>query len=520
MKIKNLSRRDFLATAAWSGLAAAGSFGPFMSAAEAAGGKTLNVRLYGSLDSLDPGFMVGGTPDLDTLWCITPSLVHYGHDSNGAVIPRKTAYVKEINQRDATHIDFTLTPGLMWTNGFGELTTEDVKYSFDRLATSEWKGTFSAYERLDITDKYSATIVLNTPFAPFMIISLASNTGSIICKKATESVGGKFTTDMPATCGPYLYEWKQKQHIKFTSNPEWTGPRPAYENINAIFISEDTAAALAYEAGEIDATKIVPTTYERYLKNLPPNSSLAVAGALQYMWMGMNQDHPKLKDIRVRKAIQHAVDTESINLGAYGGTAELSYGVVCPGLIGKRNKSKYSYNPAKAKALLAEAGVSGLELNIRTLNLQERILTATIIQANLQAVGIKANVLPQDSGPFWDMGQESKGDTWKDLELWIMRYGAQADPFEPFQWFVSEQVGIWNWERWTSDEFDALYKEGIAESDSAKRNKIYLRMQEIMEDTGSYVWLTHEAEVYVHRNTVDVDLAPTGEMQMIYFKPA
>ena len=118
------------------------------------------------------------------------------------------------------------------------------------------------------------------------------------------------------------------------------------------------------------------------------------------------------------------------------------------------------------------------------------------------------------------MGQESKGEVWKELELWVMRYGSQADPFEPFQWFVSEQVGIWNWERWTSDEFDALYKEGIIESDPAKRNEIYLRMQEIMEDTGSYVWLTHEAEVYVHRNTVDVDLAPTGEMQLIYTKPA
>ena len=216
MNINQLSRRGFLATAAMSGLGATGAFGPFISAAEAADGKTLNVRLYGALDSLDPGYMVGGTPDLDTLWCITPSLVHYGHDSSGAVVPRKTAYVQEIVQRDPTHIDFTLTPGLMWTNGFGELTTEDVKYSFDRMAVSEWKGGFDAYERLDIIDKYKATIVLKSPFAPFMIISLASNTGSIICKKATEGVGGKFTTDMPATCGPYLYEWKQKQYIKFS----------------------------------------------------------------------------------------------------------------------------------------------------------------------------------------------------------------------------------------------------------------------------------------------------------------
>jgi peptide/nickel transport system substrate-binding protein len=108
----------------------------------------------------------------------------------------------------------------------------------------------------------------------------------------------------------------------------------------------------------------------------------------------------------------------------------------------------------------------------------------------------------------------------KDLELWIMRYGAGADPYEPFQWFLRDQVGVWNWERWSDDEFEDLYKKGLVESDSAKRHDIYIRMQEIMEATGAYVWLDHELEVYVHRNTVDVDLAPSGETQMLYFKPA
>ena len=480
----------------------------------------LNVRIYGALDSLDPGYMVGGTPDYDINFCINPSLLHFDYDSDGALTYRLTAYVQDVQLRDPTHIYVTLTKGLIWSGGNGEFTMTDVQYSFDRMAESEWKGNFAAYDRVDIKDDYNGTIVLKEPFAPFMVTTMAAGTGTIICKKAVEAVGGRFTTEMPATCGPYLYEWKQKQFIKLTPNPEWTGPKPAYANINCIFITEDTAAALAYEAGEVDCTKIVPSTYERYLKTLPPNSKLAVAGALQYMWMGMNTDHPKLQDIRVRQAIQHAVDADAVNQGAYGGTAEPSFGIVSPGLLGKRNVSKYSYDPAKAKSLLAEAGVSGLELTLKTLNNSERILASTIIQANLQAVGIKVSILPQDSGPFWDMGQESKGDGWKDLELWVMRYGSGADPYEPFQWFVRDQVGIWNWERWSDDEFEALFKEGIAESDSSRRNEIYVRMQEIMEDTGAYVWLTHEAEVYVHRDNLVVDLAPSGETLMLYFKPA
>jgi len=504
MSLNSLSRRHFLTTVAFAG--AAGAIGTFPGVSYSASGDTLNVRFYGALDSLDPGYNVGGSPDNDILWCVNPALVHFGY-KDGALTYRLSHYVNRVDQVDPTHIEFELKPGFMWTNGFGELTADDVKYSYERMAVSEWKGFFDAMSHVEVTGTYTGTIVMKQPFAPFMVSTLASGTGVILSQKATESVGGKFTTEVPATCGPYLYEWKQKQYVNLTPNPDWTGPKPAYANIHAVFITEDTAAALAYEAGEVDVTKLIPATYARYLKTPPPHSKLKIAGALQYMWMGMNTGHPKLKDIRVRKAIQHAVDMQSVIDGAYSGTAEPSYGIVCPGLLGKRSKSKYSYDPAKAKAVLDEAGVSGLELSLRTLNNSERMLAATIIQANLQAVGIKVDVIPLDEGPFWDMGQESKGDTWKDLQLWIMRYGAGADPYEPFQWFKRDQVGIWNWERWSDDEFEALYQEGLVSTSDARRNEIYLRMQEIMEDTGAYVWLDHEAEVYVHRDTVEIDLA-------------
>ena len=221
----------------------------------------------------------------------------------------------------------------------------------------------------------------------------------------------------------------------------------------------------------------------------------------------------------MRQAIQHAVDKSAVIQGAYAGTAEPSYGVVSPGLVGRRLETGYSYDAAKAKAMLEEAGVSGLSLTLRTLNNQERVLAAQIIQANLAQIGVTVEIIPLDSGPFWEMGQESKGDTWKELELWIMRYGSGPDPYEPFQWFVRDQVGIWNWERWSSDEFEDLFAKGVAETDPAERRKIYFRMQEIMEATGGYVWLTHEPEVFIHRADITAQFAPSGEMQLNYFAP-
>ncbi len=203
---------------------------------------------------------------------------------------------------------------------------------------------------------------------------------------------------------------------------------------------------------------------------------------------------------------------DSILQGAYSGMTERAYGIVPPGLPGKRNTTKIDYNPDKARQLLQAAGVSGLELDLRTLNVQARMLASQIIQDNLKQVGITVKVIPVDSGPFWDMGQESKGDTWKDLQLWLMRYGAEVDPFGPFQWFVKSQVGIWNWERWSDPEFEDLYQKGLVESDVAKRSQIYVRMQEIMEDTGAYVWITHEPEVYAHRTSLEPAITPDGNV--------
>lgn len=508
------SRRSFLQTAAFAG--AAGMTGSFPGVSWSAEGDTLTVRFDREMESLDPGYYVGGHPPNDVNWCIMPSLVHYGDSPSGWV---PSPHVESIEVVDSTHINFALKKGLMWSGGNGELTAEDVAYSLDRMKDSEWKGDYVAYDRTEITDSHSGTIVLNQPFAPFVGLTLASGTGVINSKKALEAAGGKYTIDPPATCGPYVMEHKQAQWVKLRPNPDWTGPKPAYANIDCIFVTDSEAGALAFEAGELDCAKITSNAYARYQNNLPENGALTVAGALQYMWMGINTENPKLADPNIRKAIQMAIDVDSIVQGAYSGTAEKSSGIICPGLVGHRSAPGYAFDPAAAKALIDEAGASGLTLTLRTLNAQERVLAAQIIQANLQAIGITVEIIPLDSGPFWEMGQESKGETWKDMELHIMRFGAGPDPYEATQWFVREQVGVWNWERWSSDEFEELYAKGIAETDTVEREKIYQRMQEIMEETGGYVWLTHEPEVFIHRADIDAHFAPSGEMQMAYFAP-
>lgn len=512
----NATRRQFLATTAAVGVSGALAGWP---ARGRAAGSTVRLRYDGDNEILDPGYMTGGTEIESQKQCL-PFLAEYTKEG-GRFGWRPTYFVKKLEQRDPTHIDFELADGLSWTNGYGEVKASDVKYSYERMTETDWAGYFEALDHVEVTGEKSGTIVLNKPFAPFIMVTLCHGPGAVLCEQATKDVGGKFTTEFPAICGPYLYEQIRGQKTIFSPNPEWPGPKPDFDRIEAHIITEVKSAELAFEAGELDCTEIGADTLARYTKDPPPDSALTSAGELQYMWLGMNTEHPKLQDKRVRRAIQHAVDVESILQGAYSGTTKHSYGIICPGLIGQRTETKYyTHDPEKARALLSEAGVSGLELTLRTLNNQERLLASQIIQANLGAIGITVEVMPLDSGAFWEMGQESKGDTWKDLQLWLMRYGTVPDPYEATQWFVSDQVGIWNWERWTDPEYDELYQQGIVETDREKRREIYVRMQEIMEETGAYVWINHEPETFVHRADIEIKAAPSGELNYRLFNKA
>ncbi|MFO1091251.1 MAG: ABC transporter substrate-binding protein [Hyphomicrobiales bacterium] len=469
----------------------------------AADGDVLKIRTDGDIQILDPGYMIGGAETSILLSCM-PRLAMPTVEADGKFGWVPSEWVEKVSQDDPTHISFTLKQGMAWSGGNGEVTADDVKYSLERMLKSDWSARWPTLDHVDVKDKYSGTLVLKSPFQATFLMGVATESGSILPKALVEKLKDqKFTTELPAQHGPYqMTEWTPKQKIVLKANPDWKGTKPPFGEVQFLVIEDPSAAELAYEAKEVDITGVQPATAARLLKQTPPGSKLVNQAGPFYSWIGMNTQHEKLKDIRVRKAIQRAIDVKSIIDAAYGGLAPVAHGVVPLGLIGNRKESKFSYNPDEARALLKDAGVSDLQLTFKTLNESYRVTAAQVVQANLADVGVKVDIVPVDSGPFWNLGLESKGEDWKTLEIWWMRYRTSADPSDALQWFTKNQVGVWNWERWSDPEFEDLWKKGLGELDPAKRDAIYLRMQEIMEDTGAYVWITHDPANFIYRDTI------------------
>ncbi|MBS3651064.1 peptide ABC transporter substrate-binding protein [Pseudaminobacter sp. 19-2017] len=512
-----LTRRQALGAMAAAGLSA----GLYPKVALSQDGKILKVRSYGDITGLDPAFR-SGAPEDDVMRNIFPGLATMGP---GTEWKWQLDSAVKLEQTDPTHIAFTLMDGLKWSDG-EPVTADDVKYSFERFLDPKleavYKGDWEALDHVEVIDEKSGVIVLKEAFPPLWNVGLVYGSGRIIPRKATEAMGGRFENTPPAQCGRYfIKEWLPKQRLVLAKNPDWPGEPGAFEEIHIRPIDDEKTGELALESGDIDYTWLSVSSIPRYRQTPPKGGKIEVRPSLAYVWLGMNQEMKPFDQPEVRRAVQHAIDVPTVLEAAYFGAATPATGLIAPGLLGHRAKNIYGYDPDKAREFLAQAGLQGgFECTIDILNKAERIAAAQAVQANLAEVGINATIRQYDSGTFWTIGDEKAGDIWKTIGIQINRFSMQPDPSFATDWFTPEQIGIWNWERWNNPEYGELNKKAKVETDTAKRHDMYVKMQDLMEESGSYVFLTHEAVGIGYSDKIAPALMPNGTPIFYGFKPA
>ena len=510
-------RRGFLQAggAAFASLALAPKF------AWAAEGDVLRLRVAADFQVLDPKGIIG---ELDEIIprCTQVALVRLGDMRDGNKwVPWGAETIDWI---DPTKIGFTLREGLVWSNGFGPVTTDDVKYSFERIAGSDsaWSYQFEKLDHVEIIDTRTGILHLTEAFAPFMVIALPYYGGNIVCKAAVEAVGGSYTTEAPAECGPYRFSgWEQNQKITLTANQDWTGPKPAFQTVEFYIVGDDQSAQLAYEADAFDFTRLAVSATNQIKAAMPKAATLIQAQSTRYAWLTINMNAEPLKDLRVRQAIQYAYDGEAVLLGAYDGLATRSTGVVPPtGPYARASNLIATRDVEKAKALLAEAGVTDLTLNLVALTDSTTQAIAQIIQANLAEAGITVEIQPAEEATYWAVGDKTAGEGYKSLELALMNFAGGIDPTENLVWFRPDQIGVYNWSFFDSPEFEALYQQGLTEQDEARRTAIFNRMEDLMEASGGFVFICFEPYIAIHDDTLVPVIMADGHPDPVMFTKA
>jgi len=519
-----LSRRRMLQTSAAAGAvaAASGALGPRAYAA----GDTLRVRSYSDVQVLDPGYILSA-PETDVLRATLPSLVEF---QPGDTWDWQLSSAQAVEQVDETHINFTLRPGMGWTNGFGPITADDVKFSYERIADPEMASPYtedwSALDQVEVTDELSGTIVLKQPYAPLWTTTLPGNSGFIVSRKAVEALEGKrFEAEMPMAGGPYeITAWSPSQKLTLGRIDGWAGGEPAaFGTIEVLPIVDAQSAEVGFLSGDLEFTTIPITSIPEIEANPPQDGALATQPSLKYVWVGINEQNPQFADQRVRQAVQYAINIEQILDAAYFGLAAPATGIIPPGLVGHRPASLIpdAGDPDRARQLLEEAGLGGgFDCRIDVLNTSNFVAACQVVQANLADVGINAEINVHDPGVWWTMGDEAANPNYNDLQIMLSRFSSNPDPGWYTMWFTPQQVGVWNWERWSNETFQKLHQEALVTMDPADRQGMYEEMQNLMEESGCYRFVTHELTASLYSTNIVPALLADGTMVWKAFRKA
>ncbi len=506
-----LSRREFSRAGSTLGLAAAASGMMRPTRADEAG--PLRVRSVVDIQTLDPANTYA-VFEYNVNLAQMHSLIGWKKHLSWEWELDAAAAIEQV---DDTHINFALRDDLGWTNGFGPMTAQDVKFSFERILDpalqSPYQADWALLDRVEVTGERTGTIIMKAPFAPLWNSTLPGVSGIIVCKTAVEALPGKrIETEMPATSGPYkVTNWTPSQSLTLGRNDRWSGPAPDFDEIVFYPVPDDKTAELAFEAGEFDFCKASVSSVPRYREEPLEGAVMIEVPALDYYWLGLNVAHPNFQDIRVRQAVQYAVNVPEILDAAFFGVVERATGFQAANSLGHRPSNLIAERDVeRARALLDEAGVGNMSATLTILNATVWTAMAQVIQANLAEVGIEIEILLYDDGTFWTLGLESEGDAWKDIQMYLQLYSGLPDPSFQAQWFVPEQVGVWNWERWNSPEYGELNKLQLAEFDEEKRAGYVRRMQELMEESGAYVFLTNGLAALLVRDTINPVMRPDG----------
>jgi peptide/nickel transport system substrate-binding protein len=309
---------------------------------------------------------------------------------------------------DGLEYTFHLRKGVKFHDG-SDLTAEDVKFTFDRLRAKDsgysYGSQVETISEVVVVDPNTVTFKLSKPTGPFLVY-MAFPGSSIVPKKLVES--GHDLNSKPVGSGPFKFvSYEPRSMVKFTRNEAfYEEGKPYFDALEFHLIADITALTNAVISGTINFSNEIPPKDWQTVTATPGLVGTTLEGS-RYYWLLMNNTVAPLDNPKVRQAIAHAIDRSAIVAGVFFGQAVAFKGGVIPewnwGYAGI-DYFAAGADPDKAKALLAEAGhADGFTTSLTMASsFPAMVAMAPIIQANLAAVGIKAEIKTMEIPRYWD----------------------------------------------------------------------------------------------------------------------
>lgn len=421
------------------------------------------VGMSQELDSLDP-HSAEGAGTREVLFNLFEGLIK--PTASGELEPA-VASDYEVAE-DAASITFTLRDGITFSDGT-PVTVEDVKYSLDRYADVQGSGSaFSDYKETVLVDDKTVQVNLTQPNSEFIF--------GLTCAIIPESNDANVAT-APIGTGPFKFVSCEPGEALVVEKNEnyWKEGLPYLDEVTFKLVDDADMAVSQLTAGTIDIYQHLTADQA---STVGDGFDILEGSEKMVQALFLNNAQAPFDDVRVRQAICYAIDRDMVNDMVFEGRSHLLGTNMIPSYEKYYNadtENVYARDIEKAKALLEEAGQTGLTFTIKVPNnYQPHIDTAQVLVENLKEAGINAEIDLID----WTSWLS---DVYTDRNYQSTVIAVDNRFLAPSTWFNKNiSTGDNNFTNYSNPEFDAEYEAALAEIDTDKKVEHYFKLQEIL----------------------------------------
>ncbi|HWT32766.1 MAG TPA: ABC transporter substrate-binding protein [Microbacterium sp.] len=426
---------------------------------------------------------------------------------------------------------YTLKPGLKFQDGT-PITTADIKYGIERSFAPElsgglgyhkpllvggdtYKGPYSGKELASIETPNATTIVfhLKAPYGNWpWIVSMPAFAP---VPKAKDNPN-TYTND-PVASGPYEVKSNQQgTQLTLVRNKYWKQDSVRTGGPDEIVFKESQDVSTSAQSLISDAGSAQTSFMSDYLgaaqlnlvnQNAAAKSRLVTSQAGPINYLAINTTRGPLKDLKVRQAINYAVDPKAFIIAQGGSRAAIrATTLITPGIAGRAPYDLYPAGAdgdvAKAKSLLQQAGVSTLNLTMWAQNDSSSQAEAQAIQQGLKRAGINVTINPMDQSTFYSEVTTSNASYDLALSSWQPDFPSAAGNIQPL--FASDQIGNggFNLSHYSNPNVDKLIDQAQATIDPSQANVLWARIDKTIMQDAPVVPLTYARQSFLHGSKV------------------
>jgi ABC-type transport system substrate-binding protein len=487
-----VSRRRFLSTTAAFGVLTALDPGAGGRRAAAAG---TDLRVGMSVDPVTPGDPRQTMSGLAGLSQAVPHVFETLVVRDDAMRPGP-GLAERWDQIDPTTLRLHLRKGVKFHNG-EPFDGESVKYTIESIlapaSKSHRKSQIQAVKEISIPSAHVVDLNTGVPNRP--LLRMLGNI-PIMAPKASQAQGERIATT-PVGTGPFRHaEYLPGNRWVLKASPDYWGPRPRLQQVTWRYVKDDGARVAALLAGDVDVINNVPPDQIGRVKSAGKAVESVVGTFIIYC--GMRCDRGPFTDIRVRQALNYAVDKKAIVDKLLAGQGQVADSPLAPTLAYRRSLGAWPYDPERARALLKEAGYDGRTAREVVFGtavgryIRDREI-GQAISGYLEAVGFKHRFEAPD-WPAYFSAVRRGGDSSK-YDMFILGYGPQSMEPDQLLSYAFQSKPYLNTMAYANPEVDRLLQAGRETFDESKLAGIYGDLTKTVWNDAPVIWLHFQPEI-------------------------